>query len=82
MILKGEVGATTISLKLDKAPVKTLAAGTDTFAVSDRSTKQNFHLKGPGVDRKTSVTRAGRISWTVRLRAGQVHATSPTRIRS
>jgi hypothetical protein len=52
VILKGDVGATTISMKLDKSPLKTLAPGADTVVVSDRSSKQNFHLKGPGVDRR------------------------------
>jgi NitT/TauT family transport system substrate-binding protein len=71
VILKGDVGGDKISLKLDKAPVRTLAAGTDTLVVSDRSSKQSFHLKGPGVDRKTGVKKAGRIIWTVRLRVGR-----------
>ena len=55
VILKGDVGGDKIALRLDKAPVRVLTAGTDTVVVSDRSTKQNFHLKGPGVDRKTGV---------------------------
>ncbi len=70
VILKGDVGATTISLKLDKAPLKTLAPGADTVAVSDRSSKQSFHLKGPGVDKKTGMKKAGRITWTVVFRPG------------
>ena len=70
VILKGEVGATTISLKLDKQAVKTLSPGTDTFAIVDRSAKQSFHLKGPGVDRKTNVKKAGKTTWTITLRRG------------
>ena len=70
VILKGEIGATTISLKLDKQAVKTLSPGTDTFAIVDRSAKQNFHLKGPGVDRKTNVKKAGKATWTITLRRG------------
>ena len=70
VILKGEVGATTISLKLDRQAVKTLSPGTDTFAIVDRSAKQNFHLKGPGVDRKTNVKKAGKATWTIILRRG------------
>ena len=71
VILKGDIGADKIALRLDKTPVRVLTAGTDTVVVSDRSTKQNFHLKGPGVDRKTGVEQAGRITWTVRLRVGR-----------
>ena len=70
VILKGDVGATTISMKLDKASLKTLAPGADTVAVSDRSSKQNFHLKGPGVDKKTGMKKAGKITWTVVFRLG------------
>ena len=70
VILKGDVGSDKISLKLDRQPVKTLTAGTDTVVVSDRSTKQSFHLKGPGVNKKTGVAKAGRTTWTVRFRAG------------
>jgi hypothetical protein len=70
VILQGDVGAKTISLKLDRQPVKTLTAGIDTVSVSDRSAKQNFHLKGPGVDRKTTVRGAGKITWTVTFKAG------------
>ncbi len=71
VILKGDVGATTISLKLDKQPAKVLSPGADTFAISDRSARQNFHLKGPGVDRKTGTKKAGKITWTVVLRKGK-----------
>jgi NitT/TauT family transport system substrate-binding protein len=70
VILKGDVGATTISLKLDKLPVKTLAPGADTVTVSDRSSKQSFHLKGPGVDKKTGMKKSGKITWTVVFRPG------------
>ncbi len=78
VILKGDIGATTISLKLDKAPVKVLSAGVDTFAISDRSTKQNFHLVGPQVNKKTDVKKSGKITWTVNLRKGKYRFFSDT----
>jgi len=78
VILKGDVGSTTISLKLDKQPAKNLAPGADTFAISDRSVRQNFHLKGPGVDRKTGTKKAGKITWTVVLRKGKYRFFSDT----
>ena len=78
VILKGDVGASTISLRLDRQGVKTLAAGTDTVAVSDRSGKQNFHLKGPGVDKKTAVKGAVKITWTVVFRKGTYRYYSDT----
>jgi NitT/TauT family transport system substrate-binding protein len=70
VILKGDVGATTISMKLDKAALKTLAPGADTVAIADRSSKQNFHLKGPGVDKKTGMKKSGKITWTVVFKTG------------
>jgi NitT/TauT family transport system substrate-binding protein len=70
VILKGDVGAKAISLLLDRRAVKTLTAGADTVAVSDRSARQNFHLKGPGVDKKTTVAGATKITWTVVFRKG------------
>ncbi len=82
VILKGDVGGDKIALRLDKAPVRMLAAGTDTVVVSDRSTKQNFHLKGPGVDRKTGVAE-GRQDHRGRCDSGWARTrTSLTPIRS
>ena len=48
LLLQGDVGAKTIALKLDGKPATSLLAGDYTFVVSDRSARQNFHLKGPG----------------------------------
>jgi NitT/TauT family transport system substrate-binding protein len=70
VIVKGDVGANKISLALDKQGVKTLTAGTDTFVVSDRSAKQNFHLTGPGVNKSTGTKKVGRITWTIVLQKG------------
>ena len=30
----------------------------------------NFHLKGPGLDKATSIKKTGTTRWTVTLRAG------------
>lgn len=69
--LTGKVGPKkTISLTKASAPVKTLKAGAYKLAVSDRSKTDNFHLSGPGVNKKTGVKFKGSASWTVRLRAG------------
>jgi hypothetical protein len=38
--------------------------------VVDRSRSRNFHLAGPGVDRRTGKAFMGTLSWTVQLRAG------------
>jgi NitT/TauT family transport system substrate-binding protein len=70
VILKGDVGAATISLVLDRQAVRTLTAGTDTFAVNDRSATQSFHLRGPGVNKQTGLKKSGRTTWTIVLRKG------------
>jgi plastocyanin len=61
----------TISLK-NKAGkrVKTLKAGTYTIKVSDKSSIHNFHLKGPGVNKKTTVSFIGMKTWKVKLTKG------------
>jgi NitT/TauT family transport system substrate-binding protein len=78
VILQGDVGATTISLKLDRKAVKTLSAGADTFSIADRSAKQNFHLVGPQVNKKTDAKKAGKITWTINLRKGKYRYFSDT----
>lgn len=54
----------TITLKHKNfVPVKTLKPGIYTFVIQDRSTTHNFHLKGPGVDKKTSILFLGTKTW-------------------
>ena len=45
-------------------------AGKAVITVRDRTTKDNFHLVGPGVNKKTGVKFTGTVKWTVTLRAG------------
>jgi PASTA domain-containing protein/copper binding plastocyanin/azurin family protein len=47
-----------------------LGAGTYVIQVQDNSTFHNFHLSGPGVDRKTDVDFKGTQTWTVTLTDG------------
>ncbi|HXF98979.1 MAG TPA: plastocyanin/azurin family copper-binding protein [Gaiellaceae bacterium] len=44
--------------------------GRYTLVVSDRSPIHNFHLRGPGVNVKTSVPGQGRKTFTITLRKG------------
>jgi plastocyanin len=44
--------------------------GPATISVSDRSRGDNFHLTGPGVNRKTGVAFRGRVTWNVTLLPG------------
>jgi hypothetical protein len=69
--LVGTVGpGMTISLTKGGAKVKSLKAGKYTVAVRDRSASQDFHLKGPGVNKKTGVGAKGTQTWTVTLKSG------------
>jgi plastocyanin len=64
--LYGQAGpGFTITLKkANFTPVKTLKPGVYTFVIQDRSTIHNFHLKGPGVDKKTPILFLGTKTWT------------------
>ena len=70
--LSGKVGpGKTISLKRGSAMVKSLAAGTYKVTVRDVTAKDNFHLLGPGVSKKTAVRGKRTVTWTLRFRAGK-----------
>lgn len=61
----------TITLKRGGKTVRTLKAGaTYRFRISDRSSIHNFHLTGPGVNRRTSVGGSGTTTFTLRIRKG------------
>jgi plastocyanin len=69
--LAGTVGpGFTIGLKKAGKKVTTLKPGRYTFVISDKSSSHNFHLTGPGVNKKTTVAETGSKTWTVTLRAG------------
>jgi plastocyanin len=59
-----------ISLKKGAKKVTTLKAGKYTITVSDKSNIHNFHLTGPGVNKKTGVGATGTTTWTVTLKRG------------
>ena len=62
----GSVGPKkTISLK-----PKTALPGPAVITVNDRSKTDNFHLSGPGVNKKTGVKTRGKVTWTVTLQPG------------
>jgi hypothetical protein len=71
--LTGAVGPRrTISLKSAAgARVTSVATGLFRITVRDRSRADNFHLSGPGVDKKTGVGFRGAVRWIVELSAGR-----------
>jgi plastocyanin len=48
----------------------TIKAGTYKIKIEDKATIHDFHLKGPGVDMKTSVSGMTDTTWTVTLKPG------------
>jgi plastocyanin len=73
--LTGTVGpGYTIALRTAAgAPVKSLTAGTYAVTVRDRARIHNFHLVGPGVNRRTGVAYTGTAKvWTVKIGQGNL----------
>jgi hypothetical protein len=56
--------------KRSGSKVKSLVAGRYQLVVRDTSKVDNLHLKGPGVNRKTSVKGVGTSTWLLRLKEG------------
>jgi plastocyanin len=64
--LAGTVGPKrTISLR-----PKTALPGPAQIVVNDRSKTDNFHLSGPGVNKRTGVKTRGKVTWNVTLAPG------------
>jgi len=69
--LAGTVGpGFTITLKQAGKTVTKLKAGTYTITVADKSNIHDFHLTGPGVNKKTSVGGLGTTTWKLTLKKG------------
>jgi plastocyanin len=60
----------TITLTKAGKKVTKLSAGTYTVKVQDKSNIHNFHLTGPGVNKKTSVVAVATFTWIVTLKKG------------
>jgi plastocyanin len=70
--LTGEVGpGFTIEVKKGNTDLKTIRAGMYRIKIEDKSSLHNFHLIGPGINKKTSVAFKGELSWTIRLKPGR-----------
>lgn len=63
----------TITLKKSGTKVTKLKAGRYSITINDLSSSHNFHLTGPGVNKKTSVGGTGKTTWTVTLRKGKTY---------
>jgi plastocyanin len=70
--LNGMVGPDfNIALTRGGKAVHQLKAGTYRIKVVDKSDIHNFHLMGPGVNKRTSVAGKGTVTWTVALKRGK-----------
>jgi plastocyanin len=67
--LTGTVGPG-FTITMNKKVVK---AGTYAITIHDLASIHDFHLTGPGVNKKTSVAGTGTTKWTVRLKKGTYH---------
>jgi plastocyanin len=61
----------TIKLKAGTHTAAHLGRGKYEIRVSDKSAIHNFHLTGPGVNKKTSVRRTGTVTWKVTFKKGK-----------
>lgn len=71
--LKGEVYANAFKIEMKNAAGKKLTsvkAGRYRIKIEDKATIHNFRLKGPGVNKATSVPGKAEVIWTVTLRKG------------
>jgi plastocyanin len=73
--LSAKVTARAVSLS-----AKSVTAGTYRLTVADRSRSRNFHLVGPGVDRRTGKAFTGSVTWRVHLAAGRYKFGSDPRL--
>jgi plastocyanin len=64
--VKGSVGPG-FTITIPKKPTK---AGKIKLVVSDKASNHNFHLTGPGVNVKTSVSGTGTKTFTITLKKG------------
>lgn len=62
-----------LTIKLTKGGKKVtkLPAGKYVIVVKDTANTHNFHLKGPGINKKTSVAGKGTQTWKVTLQKGK-----------
>ena len=70
--LSAKVTSRTISLR-NAAGIRVTSIPRNTYkiTVSDSTTGQNFHLIGPGVNRKTGIAARVKRSWTLALEPGK-----------
>jgi plastocyanin len=70
--LTGEVGpGFKIEVTKGGKDLETIKAGTYRIKVEDKAAIHNFHLKGPGLNKKTGIAFKGDTTWTIKLKPGR-----------
>ena len=70
--LTGEVGpGYSVEVKKGGKDLKTIKAGTYRIKVEDKASIHNFHLFGPGLNKKTGISFKGETTWTIKLKVGR-----------
>ena len=69
--LNGKVTAKAISLTSKGTRVRALFEGSYRFVITDSVRTQNFHLTGPGVNRKTGIRAKTKATWNLKLTPGK-----------
>jgi plastocyanin len=70
--LVGEVGpGFSIEVKKAGKDLKTIKAGTYRIKIEDKASIHNFHLTGPGLNKKTGIGFKGDTTWTIKLKPGR-----------
>ena len=70
--LTGEVGpGFSIEVKKGNKDLEKIKAGTYKLKVEDKAAIHNFHLFGPGLNKKTAVPFKGEVTWTIKLKPGR-----------
>jgi plastocyanin len=70
--LVGEVGpGYSIEVQKTGKDLKTIKAGTYKIKVEDKAAIHNFHLIGPGLNKKTGISFKGETTWTIKLKPGR-----------
>src|SRR4051794_29350723 len=70
--LVGEVGpGFSIEVKLNGKDLKTIKAGTYKLKGEDKAAIHNSRLKGPGLNKATTVPFTGDQTWTIKLKPGK-----------
>jgi hypothetical protein len=57
-----------------------VSSGSYRLTVTDRSRSRNFHVVGPGVNRRTGKAFTGKVTWKLELEAGRYKFGSDPRL--